>query len=136
MASNVHLSTTARNTAIDNMLALLNAGGAGTLKFYDGSQPANANTAITSQTLLATLTLNSTAFASSSGGSASLNGVPLSASIVATSTCTWGTFVNNAGTRVMDFSVGTSSADCNFNSVAFQNGATCSVSSFTVAIQA
>jgi hypothetical protein len=59
MAKVLHASTGARNAAVDAVAALLNSG---TIKVYDGSMPASPATAVTSQTLLATLTFNSTAF--------------------------------------------------------------------------
>ena len=68
MANNPFFSDEAAKAAVDAVAALCNTG---TLKIYTGTQPTDANTALGAQTLLATLTLSSTAFgASSASGSA------------------------------------------------------------------
>lgn len=136
MASNVHIVTAARNAIVDALVDLFDVGGAGSIRLYDGTQPANGSTAIGAQNLLATIAMGATAFGSASSGSAALSGVTLSVAIAASGTCTWGSFVNNAGVRQVDFSVGTSGADCNFDSVTFSSGASANITSFTVAVAA
>lgn len=111
MASNVHLGTAYRNGALDGGNALLNSG---KIKVYGGGsgQPANAQTAITDQTLLCTLTLNATAFAAASSASAAANSITADTSAVAAGTPTWARITNSAGsTTYMDVSAGTSGTD-------------------------
>lgn len=134
MANNPHLATASRNAALDAALDVLNGGGF--LKFYDGTQPTNANTALGSQTLLATLALNATAFGAAAGGSKTANAIT-SAAIAASGTCTWCTLVkSDNSTRVQDMSVGTASADMIIDSVVFSAGAQLSCSSIVESMAA
>jgi hypothetical protein len=73
----------------DAAVDLIDGGNAaGTLKLYTGSQPTNPDTSA-SGTLLATFTLSSTAFGSSSNGVATLAGTPLTTTGVADGTAGW-----------------------------------------------
>lgn len=129
MALNPKFSDTAANAAANAMAALCNGGD---LKLYDGTQPANANTAISTQTLLATLTFNATAFGSASAGVCTAAAIT-SAAAVATSTATWfRALKSDHSTVVFDGSVGLSGANLNMNAVAIVSGATVSVSSLTL----
>lgn len=124
-------------SAVNPLAALLNSG---TLLVYTGTQPTDANTAVSGQTLLVTLTFSATAFAGSvASGSAGSKVVTATANAitsgtgVATGTATWFRCLkSDASTVVLDGSVGTSGADLNFSSVAFSTGAVVSVSSFTI----
>src|SRR5262245_3272227 len=107
MASNVHVATTYRNTRVD---AIGDALDSGTIKIYDGTQPANANTSITSQTLLVTLTFNASAFPAASSGSSTAAAIT-SGVAVATGTAAWARIATSGAATVFDCSVGTSSAD-------------------------
>jgi hypothetical protein len=71
-----------------------------------------------------------------SGGVLTASAIANDSSANATGTAAWGTLCTAAGVRIVDFSVGTSGADCNFNSVAFQSGAVVSVTSFTITMAA
>ena len=133
MANNPKTATASRNLALNAAFDPLNGG---FLRIYDGTQPTDANTALGSQVLLAELTLNATAFAAASSGSKAANAITSDSSANATGTATWGSLVKSGGTRasdtVMDFSVGTSGADLNLNSVAISAGAAVAVTSFSV----
>src|SRR2546422_1019223 len=65
MANNLKTSIVSRNAELDALAALANSG---KLRIYDGSQPATPETAITTQVLLAELTMNATAFGASASG--------------------------------------------------------------------
>lgn len=130
MALNPKTAVSSRNLALNAAFDVLNGGGF--LRIYDGTQPADADTAITTQVLLAELTLSATAFAAASAGSKAANAIGDDASANATGVATWGSLVTSGGTRIFDFSVGTSGANLNMNSVNISAGATVSVSSFTV----
>ena len=134
MASNLHLKTTLRNTMLDTVNAAVGAGGF--LRFYDGSQPATADTALGAQVKLAELPLSATPFGAAAGGSIAVNTITDDASADATGTATWATFVTSAGVRIFDVSVGTAGADINVNSTAFQAGAKVSVTSYSLSIPA
>lgn len=84
----VQLATATQNAKADKVDDLINGGSAaGTVKVYSGTQPANANTAITG-TLLATFTLDNPAFGAASGGVITLSATPLSTTGVAAGTAT------------------------------------------------
>lgn len=127
MAKNFILNTAGRNAAMDAITALLNAGGAGTINIYDGTQPATPATAITTQNLLVTLTFSATAFTASVNGTAAANSIT-AGTAVATGTATWARLKSGAGSVVADCSVGTSSADLILPTVAISTGNTVSIS--------
>lgn len=129
MALNPKRSNTAASAAADAVCALLNSG---YLRIYDGTQPTNANTAVSTQTLLAELRFNATAFGAASNGVATANSITSDTAADATGTATWFRALKSDGTTVVfDGSVGTASADMILNSVAISAGAAVSVSSFT-----
>lgn len=97
MSQNFNLSDTGANAACNALAALLNNG---YLRIYNGTQPATANTAITTQTLLVELRWNATAFGSASGGSASANAIT-AGTATATGTATWARFFESNGTTVV-----------------------------------
>ena len=137
MASNVHVTAARRNAMIDNLTATLNSG---FLDIYDSTgtgQPANADTAITTQVKLASLTFNATAFGAASSGSATANAITDDSAADATGTATWARWwQSNHTTPVLDCSVGSSGADINFNTVSIVINAAVSVTSLTVSIAA
>jgi|SRR5579862_2820820 len=130
MASNLHRSATAANAANDAQCAQLNGG---FLRIYDGVQPADANTAITTQNLLAELRFGNPAYPPSVGGSSVNNAISDDLAANATGTATWYRALQADGvTVVQDGSVGTSGADLNFSSTAFTVGQDISVPSLTI----
>lgn len=134
MALNPKLAVARRNAALDNILANANSG---FLRIYDGTQPTDADTAITTQVLLAELTMNATAFAAASGGSASANAITADSSANATGTASWFRLVKSDGTTViLDGSVGAAGANLNLNSTSIVIGTQVSVTSLTVSMPA
>lgn len=131
MANNLLVSVAARNAAMDAVTALLNAGGAGSVKIFDGTQPAGPGTAVSTQTLLVTLTFSATAFGAASGGVATANAIT-GGTAVATSTATWARLSSGAGTAVIDCTVGTSGCDINLNNTSIASGQAVSLSAFTL----
>lgn len=136
MALNTTISTAARNAAVDAITALLNAGGAGTVKIYTGTQPAGPGTAVGAQTLLGTLTLTATAFGAASGGTATAAAITSDTSADATGTATWFRAASGAGTAVIDGSVGTATSDMILDSVSIIAGGTIAVTSWTITMPA
>jgi len=129
MALTPKLSNAAASAAADAVTALL---ANGYLRIYDGTQPATADTAISTQVLLAELRFGATAFAAASNGVASANAITADSSADATGTATWFRALKSDGTSVVfDGSVGTSGANLNLNSVAISAGAAVSVSALT-----
>ncbi|MCX4912822.1 hypothetical protein [Streptomyces sp. NBC_00687] len=116
----------------DKVDDLINGGSAaGTVKVYSGTQPVNANTAITG-TLLATFTLDNPAFGAASAGVLTLAATPISTTGVAAGTATHfrcasgGT--GGVGT-VFDGSVSTSGAQLNLNTTTISVGVTVQITS-------
>jgi hypothetical protein len=137
-ATNPFFSDATTEAAVNAVTALLNSGN---ISIYAGSQPTDANTAITSQTLLAACTFGSTAFAASvatgSAGSkvvtATANSIATDSSAAATGTAAWFRAYKSDGvTGVLDGSVGTSGCDLNLNTTSIVSGATVAVTSFTI----
>ena len=129
MALNPKRSNTAVSAAADAVCPLLNNG---YLRIYSGTQPATADTAVTTQTLLAELRWNATAFGAASSGVATANAITADTSADNTGTATWFRALKSDGTTVVfDGSVGTSGADLNLNSTSISAGAAVSVTSFT-----
>lgn len=116
------------NAAANAEAALLNSG---TIQIYSGTQPVNANTAISGNTLLATLTLANPAFGSSVAGVITANTIT-SGTAVATGTATFARFYQSNGTTVVwDEQVGATGAALNINTVSIVTGATVSSTSYT-----
>lgn len=124
-------TTAVRNAQLDALNT--QAGTSAKLRIYNGSRPANANTAITSQTMLVELTCNATAFAAAaSGGVLTANAIS-NGTAAATGTASWfRLWQSNGTTAIMDGDVSTAGADLNLNNTSIATGQTVSVSSFTV----
>lgn len=132
MAADPRLTNAAASAAANAVVDLLDAGaGAGTIKIYGDTIPADADTAVGAQTLLATLTFSDPAFGNASNGVATASAITADSSIDATDTATWARWADSNGTTVLDCTVGTSGDDINFNTVAFVTGAECSITSLT-----
>lgn len=133
MATNPKFSTSARNAMLNDITTTL--GTSAIFIIYAGTQPADVSSAITAaNTVVASLAFPATnAFGSASAGSMSANTITQD-STAAGGTASWFTFTKSTGTRVVDGSVGTSSADLILNSVSVSTGAAVSVSAFTISI--
>lgn len=129
MANAPSLTNAAASAAADAVTALANGG---KLRIYSGTKPANADTALSGNTLLAELALSSTAFGSASNGVATANSITDDSSANASGTASFfRVFKSDGTTAVFDGTVGTSGADLNLNSTSISSGATVSVSSLT-----
>jgi hypothetical protein len=128
MASNLNYSNGTRNAQQQGLITY--AGSGSIIRLYDGTQPANANTAISTQTLLVSLTVAGS-FGTDSNGTITLGAVT-SGTAVASSTATFFRIVKSDGTTVvMDGSVGTSGADMNLNSTTIASGQTVAITAGT-----
>lgn len=94
------ITDASQQAATNAVTALVNTGGAGNLKIYSGSQPADADTA-PSGTLLATIALAADAFGdANSSGTASLASAPRNGTGAAAGTAGCFTVESGAGSRV------------------------------------
>lgn len=126
------LTAAAANQMSSALNTYINSGGAAKLIIYSGTAPANASAALSSNTDLATFSLNSTAF-SSSGGVLTLNGVPLTVAASTSGTATFFRILLNDGTTVVvQGSVGTSGAELNLNTTAITAAVNVTITSGTV----
>lgn len=105
----------ANGFATDTLAAIDAGAGAALLKFYTATQPAGPDTAITSQTLLGTLTLTDPA-GSVTGRVLTLSAITEDSSADATGTATWARLETSAGTAIADLTVGTSGTEVIMNS--------------------
>lgn len=129
----VSYSTVAINNRLDELTALIDGGaGPGLLRIYDGSRPADPDTAVSTQTLLAELTLSDPSALAAAGGVLTLSTITDDVSADASGTASWFRVVDSAGNGVIDGDVGTSGSDLNLNSVSITAGGTVEVSSFVI----
>lgn len=132
MASNLKYSASLKNAQQDAMTAKL--GSSALLLIYSGSQPANPDTAVTSQVLLATLTCNAIFAPASSGGTLTLNSITSgtgTAGAGSGTTATWYRLTTSGGVAHVDGAVGISGADINLNNTSIATGQTVSITSLT-----
>src|SRR4051794_35149136 len=109
MALNPKYSNTMVNAEAD---AVGNALDSGYIRIYDGTQPATADTAISTQTLLAELRFGADAFAAAVAGVITANAITSDSSADATGTATWARILASNGSTVwFDGSVGTATAN-------------------------
>lgn len=116
------------------IVARLDGGSPGKFAVYDGTKPATADTAITSQVKLVEFTLSNPAFGgpvSSTGAVATLLSVPKTNTAVATGTASWFRATDSTGLAVIDGSVGTASADAIIDNTSIASGQTVLLNSWT-----
>jgi hypothetical protein len=132
MSKNTQLTNLAVNAMADALAALANGG---SVKIYDGAQPATGDTAISTQVLLATLGLSATAFAAAVAGVITANAI--TAGVAGnTGTAAWfRVFKSDGATAVFDGSVGTSAANLILPTTSITAGVSVTCSSFTHTVQ-
>jgi len=129
MPSNLKYSNGTRDAQQQGLITY--AGSGSIIRLYDGSQPANANTAIVSQTLLVSLTIAG-GFGTDSNGTITLGAVT-SGIAAASGTASFFRIVKSDGTTVvMDGSVGTSGSDLNLNTTTIASSQTVAISAGTI----
>lgn len=141
MPNNTTISNAASIAACDAVVDLLDGGAsAGKVRIYDGAQPANPDVAVTTQNLLAELTLSNQAFRAAAdanpGGRATANAITDDASADATGTASWFRALDSNNVAIIDGSVGISGAgaDLELNSVAIEATANVSITSWIVTV--
>lgn len=124
MASNIHVAIAARKASLDNSLNLANGG---FLDLYTTPQPANADTAVGAQTLVASFALPNPAFSAAAGASGAtatktMNAV---ANVNASNTGSpvwFRIFQSDHTTAVIDGSAGIAGTDAILNVATFTSG--------------
>lgn len=112
-------------------------GASGKLRIYSGTAPANADAALSGNTVLAELTLNATPFSGFTDGGtyarATLGSITSDTSADATGTATFFRILDSAATTVKcQGSVGTATSDLILNTTAITLGSTVAVTSGTI----
>lgn len=110
---------------------------AGTIKIYDGTIPTNADTAIGSQNLLATLTFSDPSKSSYASRTLTFASVTDESSATA-GTASWARIADSNGNTIFDCDVTATGGGgtIELNSVAITGGGTVSITSFTATIPA
>ena len=133
MATQTSISNVAAINACDEITALLDESGGdrGKVRIYDGTQPFDVDTPVTSQVLLAELTLGFPAFSpaedNTPGGLALSNPISDDTSANNSGTASWFRCVTKSGVAVMDGSVGVGDFDMSVDSVSITAGQTVQV---------
>lgn len=126
----MRLAVARRNECLDAIAPEANSG---ILRIYDGTRPANADTAISGNTVLAELTLNSTAFGAASGGVITANAITGDTSANATGTASWARIWQSNGTTPWgDLSVGVGSGELQLSTLSIVATVAVNVTSLTV----
>ena len=129
MASNLNYSNGTRNAQQQGLITY--AGSGCLIKLYNGTQPTNANTAISTQTLLVTLTVSGS-FGTDSNGTLTLGSVTNGTAVASGTADFFRIFKSDDSTVVMDGSVGTSGADMNLNTTTINSSQVVSITSGTI----
>jgi hypothetical protein len=130
----MHIANATVLKQADQIKTDIDAGGAGSMLIYDDDGagiPADADASLTTQVLLATLTLNNPSFSaavdSGGGGRIDLDITPEpTGTSVATGTATFARLVTNGGTPIVQFDTVTltgGGGEVELNSVNIQNSA-------------
>jgi hypothetical protein len=127
------ITTAVAEAQVTNFSAQL--GGTSVTNFYSGTMPTNANTALSGNTLLASLPNSATAIGGTlsdtgTAGRGTWNAIT-SVAAVATGTASFFRTLTGAGTVIDQGDVATSGAACTVSTVAFTAGSTISISSRT-----
>ena len=118
------LTKNARLDQVDSDIAA-----SGLLRIYDGTPPADADTALSGNTLLAELALSATAFGAAAAGVMTAAAISDDTSADATGTASFFRLTTSGGTAKVQGSVGSGSGDLDMNTTAIVAGAVVSVTS-------
>lgn len=129
MAKNTQMATASVNGQANDTAARCNGG---YLRIYDGAQPADGDTAVSSQVLLAELRFGNPAFGAAVNGVITANAITADSDANNTGTATWFRAVASDGTTsVFDGSVGISNANMILATTSISQHQTVSCSSLT-----
>lgn len=107
-------------------------GSNGKIRIYSGTVPADANAALSSNTLLAELACSATFAAAASGGVLTVNTITQDSAADATGTASFFRILKSDNTVILQGAVGTSGAELNLNTTSISAGAAVSITSFTL----
>src|ERR1700758_1757521 len=138
MANAFFITAAAAQSMMNNLEATIDAGTAAVVNIYDGTPPATADAALSSNNLLAQLTCSATfAGAATAANPSVLTAAAISSDTSADSTGTASFFrilTQSAGTVIAQGSAGTASADLILNTLAITSGSTVAITSATISL--
>lgn len=105
MPSNVKASVASRNARLSTVISRLETGGAPKIRFYTAPQPASADVAVTTQTLLVTCVMSADSFADPANGVAVANAIA-AGNPVADGQLAWGRLESGSGVAEVDVAAG------------------------------
>jgi len=132
----IRFVTAAKNSALDTIKAGIDAGsGAGTIKIYNGTQPTAPADAVTTQTLLATLTFSDPCGTTASG-TLTMSAITQDTAADATGTATWARIADSTGATVFDCDVTATGGGgtVQFNTTNFVLNGPVLISAFTITV--
>jgi hypothetical protein len=132
--TNVHLATASVNALATALQVYADTGSAALINLYSGTQPVNANTGLSGNTLLATFTLDDPSFGSPTAGVITMAGVPRATTGLAAGTATWFRMTTSAAATVLDGDVGTASATLILNTTTISVGVAVSITAGTFTV--
>lgn len=121
--------TSVRNAMLDLLTAAI--GTSGLLRIYDGTPPADVNTALSGNSVLAEFACSATFAAAAASGTLVSNAIAPDTSTAA-GTATFFRFLTSGGTAIIQGTVGTSGADLIVPSTTFTAGGVQAAGTFTV----
>jgi hypothetical protein len=130
MALNLKYAVLSKNAGLDAKITTA-LGSNALLRFYTGTQPTNPDTALSGNTLVASLACSATFAAGASGGVLTASAIANDSSADNTGTITWGSLLTSGATRKIDFTVGTSGTDMIIDNTSVNAGQVVSCSSLT-----
>jgi len=135
----MNISNALAIAAVNAITAKFDIGGAGKIEYYDGTQPADVDTAITTQNKLGTSTLAVIAFPTavdSSGSATATSNAIASVQATAAGTPTWARAFDGNGLAVEDGNVGlvASGADFEVDDLSWELNDNINANSFTITI--
>lgn len=131
--TNFRVITATRNAALDLIKTAVDAGaGPGTIKFYTGTQPVDANTALSGNNLLGTLTCADPCAPAASGGVLTFSAITQDNQADATGTATFVRVADSTGATVFDADVGTTGTTVIMPSTSITLNEPIQITSFTV----
>lgn len=104
----------------------------GEIRIYDGTRPANADTAVSTQTLLVTFTMANPSGTVTSGVFTGTN--PAAAMVAASGTAAWARVVDSSAGTIFDADVGATSSGSviEIDNVTLASGGYCTITSFVL----
>lgn len=136
MAAILRIADAARNAQLNGIRDLIDAGaGPGLLRIYDGSQPADADDAVTTQNLLAELPLSDPCAPDAAAGVLTFSAITQQ-NALDTGMASWARVVDSDDNPIMDCNVGTNDETCVLNTTSIVAGGPVQIVSMTLSAPA